>query len=90
MPFIEADLHLTVVFRVPDHFTGDSGSQDGQLHAVRHGGDLGKADCVRHAIEEEEDAERLPADDPSADVRSKRQFGDCCWPALVHDIRGRH
>lgn len=86
MPFIEADLHLTVVVRVPDHLTGDGGAQDGQLHAVRHGGDLGKADCIRHAIEEEEDAERLSADDPSADVRSKRQCGDCCRPALAYGI----
>lgn len=46
-----------VVVRVPDHLTGDGGAHGRQLHVVRHGGDLGKADCIRHAIGEEEMAQ---------------------------------
>ncbi|MEU9662610.1 hypothetical protein [Streptomyces chartreusis] len=79
MPFIEADLHLTIVVGVPDHLTGDSGAQGGQFHVVRHGGDLGKADCIRRAIEEKEDAERLSAYDPPTDGRSKGERGDGYW-----------
>lgn len=70
MPFIESDLHLTVVICVPDHLTGDSGAHGGQFHVVRHSGDLGEADGIRYAIEQKEDAERLSADDSSADLRS--------------------
>jgi hypothetical protein len=90
VPFVEADLHLSVVVRVPDHHTGDGGAQGGQFHVVRQGGDLGKANCVRYVIEEEEDTERLSADDPSADVRTKGEYGSRGWPAPVDVIRGRH
>lgn len=71
-----------MVIRVPDHFTGDAGAQGGQFHVMGHGSDLGKADCIRHAIEQEEDAERLSADDPSAGRGSNGQRGDRCWPAF--------
>ncbi|MFB7245693.1 hypothetical protein ACFCYX_24925 [Streptomyces populi] len=89
MPFIEEDLHLTVVVRVPDHLTGHGGAQGGQLHVVGRGGDFGKTNCIWHTVEEQEDAERLSADDPSADVRSKRECGNCCGPAPVYGISGR-